>query len=260
MFPKTVGSAGQQNKSDRGTGPFSRVLVSRLRTRFFIVLVVILNLPACSVVPTGRDEGGFQDPDKNKRSFFWIPNPVRNDKQNKPFAMPKTKTQKQDEVKAIEEALEASPASVFASFIGVTVPEMESFRQQARERGISLRVIKNTLAEKAAKNLGIENLSLKKSGKTLLLASGGEDEATVPQVIHNLSKKIPGKLEIFSGIINKKVAPLSILKQLAVLPSQEELRAELVRSLSAPVSGFVNSLAGVIRNFVSVIKSISEAR
>jgi len=174
--------------------------------------------------------------------------------------MAKSRTQKEKEVKSIEEALKTSPASVFASFSGVTVGEMESFRQQAREKEVVLRVVKNTLAEKAARNLGIDDLSLKKSDKMLLLVSGGKDEVATPQIIYQLGKRIPGKLEIFAGIIHRKAASLSVLKQLSTLPSQEELYAKLVGSLNAPISRFTNSLAGIIRGFTLVIKSISESR
>ena len=174
--------------------------------------------------------------------------------------MTKTKVQKKDEVKFLEEGMKGSPSAVLAAFTGVTMAEMQSFRKQAKAKGVTLRVVKNSLVELAVKKLGIEGFSLRKSAKMLMLATGGEDEVAAPKVIHEIGKKLPAKVAIFAGLVNSRMVPLNMLKTLATIPSREELLAKMVGSMNAPISGFVNSLSGIMRGFVQVIKSIGESR
>ncbi len=177
--------------------------------------------------------------------------------------MPKTKVQKQAEIQLLEEALRSASSVVLAEFHQVSVKEMDEFRKKAREQGVRLRVVKNNLLNLVLKNLGLSELNLKKIGKMLMLfvpvQGQAIDEAVIPKLVFEIGKKSLEKVKLFAGLMDGKKIEAELLEKLAQIPGKQELYAQMIGSLNAPAAGFVNSLAGVIRNFVFAIKAISES-
>ena len=82
-----------------------------------------------------------------------------------------------------------------------------------------------------------------------------EDEIEPAKILDEFSK-MHQSMQVIGGILNNKFLDAAQAKALAKLPSKVELYAQLVGSLQAPISGFVNALAGNLRNLVYVLKAI----
>ena len=86
-----------------------------------------------------------------------------------------------------------------------------------------------------------------------------EDETTAARIVNNFAKSHE-LVKIFGGILEGKYINDDKVKNLANLPTRQELLAKFVGTINAPVSGFVNVLAGNLRNLVGVLNNIKEAK
>jgi large subunit ribosomal protein L10 len=91
---------------------------------------------------------------------------------------------------------------------------------------------------------------------------GYEDEVAPAKVVDTFlaDKENAGKIAFLGGVLEGRFIDKDQVTALAKIPSREELYAKLVGSMNAPVSGFVNALAGNLRNLVGVLKAIEEKK
>ena len=83
-----------------------------------------------------------------------------------------------------------------------------------------------------------------------------EEETTPARLIKALSKDIK-TLSILEGLLDKKLVSKEMVLALADLPSKDQLRAQVVGTIKAPISGFVNVLAGNIRGLINVLNAVA---
>ncbi|MFA6160133.1 MAG: 50S ribosomal protein L10 [Parcubacteria group bacterium] len=167
-----------------------------------------------------------------------------------------TRLQKEELVKSLAQKLKDSKAVVFSDFKGLAVKDMTVLRNELREKGIDFKVLKKTLISIALKDAGIE-MDLKKMEGQIAIAVSQGDEVEAAKIIAKMAK-VNENLKIAGGILGKKILSKEEVMALSKLPSKDELLAKLVGTLNAPVSGFVNVLAGNIRGLVQVLKAVSE--
>lgn len=171
------------------------------------------------------------------------------------FCMAKTKQEKQEIMQELADAFGKSKSVVFANFSGLPVKEGEALRKQARAEQIGIMVAKKTLLEKATSDAGLTDVSPRSFGGEVLTLFGYEDEVAPARLLHVFSKK-HDMVKMLGGILERHFVSAAKIKELALLPSKQELLAKLVGSLNAPVSGFVNVLAGNLRGLVRVLDGI----
>lgn len=169
-----------------------------------------------------------------------------------------TRLQKEELVKSLAQKLKDSKAVVFSDFKGLAVKDMTVLRNELREKGIDFKVLKKTLITIALKDAGIE-MDLKKMEGQIAIAVSQGDEVEAAKIIAKMAK-VNENLKIAGGILGKKILSTEEVMALSKLPSKDELLAKLVGTLNAPVSGFVNVLAGNIRGLVQVLKAVSESK
>ncbi|MBU4422055.1 50S ribosomal protein L10 [Candidatus Parcubacteria bacterium] len=165
--------------------------------------------------------------------------------------MPKTKEQKKHQIDKLIKKLQDNKSVVFANYNGLKVKETEALRAKCRENALDCGMAKKNLLRLALKNLGIENIELE--GEVIALF--GNDEVAPAKTAAEFAKKHEA-LKIIAGVVDGKFATQKEIVALAKLPSREELLAKMVGSINAPISGFVNVLAGNIRNLVYVLNAI----
>lgn len=170
--------------------------------------------------------------------------------------MAQTKEQKKTIINDLAEKLKTAKAVVFSDYKGLIVKDMTALRRELNKEGADLKVAKKTLVNLAFKKAGME-VDVKKMEGQLAVAISEKDEVAAAKIIAAASKNNEN-LKIIGGLLGDKEVSADEVKALAKLPSKEELLAKLVGTINAPVSGFVNVLAGNIRNFVQVLKAISE--
>jgi len=173
--------------------------------------------------------------------------------------MSKTKQQKQEAVGELEAGIKASKAVVFANFQGLDVSSMEELRKSCRENDIDMLVAKKTLVKLACENAGLTNFDPKSFEGGVATLLGHKDEISPAKTVNNFAKTHT-IVKIFGGVLEGKFIDEMGIKSLANLPSRDELLAKVVGSINAPISGFVNALAGNLRNLVCVLNAVKESK
>jgi large subunit ribosomal protein L10 len=166
-----------------------------------------------------------------------------------------TKDQKKELVKDLTAKIKAAKAVVFADFRGLKVKDLSELKKELRKSDASFKVAKKTLMDIALKDAGLSYDTEKLEGQIALALS--KDEVTAAKIIDTFSKKNEN-IKILGGIVNAKGMTDAEVKALAKLPGKPELLAKLVGTINAPVSGFVNVLAGNIRGLVQVLKAVAD--
>jgi large subunit ribosomal protein L10 len=165
--------------------------------------------------------------------------------------------QKKAVVAEVTEAISGAEAAVLAEYRGLTVAQMTELRRKAREAGVFLRVVKNTLARRAVEGSSFECLKDHFVGPLAFAASS--DPAAVAKVLDEFASK-NDKFIIKTGAMGGVVMSEAELKALARLPSREQLLAMLVATMNAPVQKFVRTLNEVPTSFVRVLAAVRDAR
>ena len=164
------------------------------------------------------------------------------------------KEKKVEVVAKISDLLDSSKLTVIAKYSGTSVKSMQELRRQASENGTTITVVKNRLVKKAlSDNERFKSLDLSILNGQLMYAFNPQDEVAPAQVLANFAKQEP-QIE-FVGALNTDGQLMSVedVKVLASLPSKDQLRAQLVGTIGAPLSGFVNVLSGNIRGVLNVL-------
>lgn len=174
--------------------------------------------------------------------------------------MPKSKIQKGEIMRDLTERIKKSKSIVFAGFNALGVKDNEVLRLQLRAENGEYYVAKKTLLGRALKEQGIDNLDTKSLDGKLAVIFSYEDEVAPAKVVDAFRKDKEDKIFFLGGILEGKLLSKTEVEALAKLPSKHELHARLVGTLNAPISGFVNVLAGNIRNLVNVLKAIEEKK
>ena len=169
-----------------------------------------------------------------------------------------TKIQKKELVKDLAEKIKASKAVVFSDFKGLSVKNMTALRKELMAKGVSFQVLKKTLLTIALKDAEIDMDARKLEGQ-IAVAVSKEDEVEAAKIIAKMAKANEN-LKILGGLLGKDILSQEEVTNLAKLPGKKEMLGRLVGTLNAPVSGFVNVLAGNLRGLVQVLKAIGEIK
>jgi large subunit ribosomal protein L10 len=122
---------------------------------------------------------------------------------------------------------------VIAEYRGITVADMTKLRNTARSNGVTLSVLKNTLARRAVAGSQFEVVADQMSGP--LIYSFSEDAVAAAKVVAEFAKT-NDKLVIRAGAYGGKVLDVNGVKQLASIPSKEVLLAQLLGLMQSPIS------------------------
>lgn len=167
---------------------------------------------------------------------------------------------KETQVSELAELLGNSKMTSFAQYQGLTVKDLQSLRRQATEAGVTIKVVKNRLVRVAmAQNNTLKDTDTSLLVGQLLYAVSAEDEVAPAQVLAKFAKehsalKLVGGFDATGAVLQE-----ADVKALASLPTKEQLRGMLVGTIAAPLSGFVNVLAGNVRGVLNVLNARAEA-
>lgn len=167
-----------------------------------------------------------------------------------------TKSQKESIVDEVSGKIKNAKALVFSDFKGLKVKDMTKIRKDLRSVDVEFRVLKKTLANIALKQAGKE-VDVKKMDGQVALVISEKDEVVAAKLLAKAAKENEN-VRILGGMIDSKYMDASEVLALSKLPCKEELLAKLVGTINAPVSGFVNVLAGNIRNLLNVLRAIGD--
>ena len=131
---------------------------------------------------------------------------------------------------------------VLAEYRGIPVEELTKLRASARDQGVYLRVLKNTLARRATQGTQFEPLADSMVGPLIYGISA--DPIASAKVLQNFAKT-QDLLVIKAGLYNGKLLDVAGVKALATIPSREELLSTLLGVMLAPVSAMARVLGAV---------------
>lgn len=163
-----------------------------------------------------------------------------------------TRAAKRETILELTAKLQAAPLSVVAGFTGLRVKDMETLRKAFLPSGSSVRVVKNTLVRRAAGEAGVEGFAALLAQQTLLAFSGGDPAATA-KTLRGFSQRVTG-LTIRGAVFEGRIIDARQVTRLATLPSRDQLRAELVWALNAPITGLVYTLDGILSSLVYALQ------
>lgn len=164
------------------------------------------------------------------------------------------RTEKQQMIDELHKELEKSPHAVLVDFTGLSVPAATEFRRKLRASGSRYRVVKNSLALRAAKGTALERLEAKLTGTTGI-AFAGENPVALAKVLVDFAKDHPA-LAVKAGVVSgSQVLDAEGVKTLSSMPGLPELRARLLGLLQAPATELVRLLGTPAAQLARVVKA-----
>lgn len=143
------------------------------------------------------------------------------------------RAEKQESIAALKEVFNASKVVVVAHYSGLSVAQMQTLRRQMKQAGGEVKVAKNRLAKIALEGADVASIASLLKGPTLIAYSG--DPLAAPKVAVDFAKANE-QLVILGGAMGKTALNVDGVKQLASLPSLDELRAKLIGLIQAPAT------------------------
>jgi large subunit ribosomal protein L10 len=173
--------------------------------------------------------------------------------------MPKTKQQKEETVKDLAEKLSKTKTVIFTNFDGLNVTDTTELRNLLRENNIDYAVTKRTLIKLALADADLKDIDVSQLEGGLGVALGYDDEILPAKILGQFAKK-HDKLIMAGGIFDGKFIDAKQVVELSKMAGKDELRGKLVWLLNYPASGFVNALAGNIKNLVYALQAIKDKK
>ena len=148
--------------------------------------------------------------------------------------------------------------AIIADYKGLDVLSITDLRAQLRNENVQMEVVKNTLLERASEGTDAALMKEFYKGPNALILS--KDDPVTPAKILVKFAKDNDKLEIKAAALGGKLLSPEEIKQLAKMPSKEELLGKFVSVLNQVPTSLVQVLSGVPRSFVNVLNNIKDQK
>jgi large subunit ribosomal protein L10 len=169
------------------------------------------------------------------------------------FYLPRArKEQKAEQVDLLTEKLRKAKVAVLTDYRGLTVSQMQELRGRLRSGDVEYRVVKNTLARRAAEAAGVPALQKELEGP-VAIAFGYDDLSLPSRLINEFVRATRLKVDVKGGLVEGRVFSPDQVKQLADLPSRETLLAQLLGTLQSPVAQLVGIMQTPLQQLLGVL-------
>jgi large subunit ribosomal protein L10 len=166
----------------------------------------------------------------------------------------KTRLQKEKEIEVLHREFEESPNALLVGFQGIKVGADERLRRELRQANVSYRVVKNTLAIRAADGTPMEQVKDRFTGATAVALSK-TDPVTLAKLLSRWAKETP----VFSfkaAVVEGRAIDVKDIETLSNLPSKEELISKVMFVINSSAQRLAVVTAGVARNLAIVIDQV----
>ena len=168
--------------------------------------------------------------------------------------MAKTRQQKAEVIKSVTDLVKGSTSTVIASFNKLSVNDDITLRKDLVRQGVTYNVVSKTLLARALKDAGVDVADLKDLRGNVAVASG-DDEVLPAKILHGFAKENED-YQLVAGYLEQKLVDSSKLAELASLPSKEQLIAQTLATINAPITSFVGVLGGTVRSLLHALSAI----
>ncbi|EKD49171.1 MAG: hypothetical protein ACD_63C00244G0002 [uncultured bacterium] len=170
-----------------------------------------------------------------------------------------SRSKKEKVVKELVDGFDNAKSVVFIDYETMPVGDFETLRKELRKEKAKMMVVKQTLVSLALGKSKRKNIKLDKFSVPMALVFSGEDEIAPARILYNFARE-HRRPAFLKGILENDLLEKDKVKELAVLPSREELLGKFVYVLQSPVRGFASVLAGNLRGLVNVLSAIKDAK
>ena len=169
-----------------------------------------------------------------------------------------TRAQKAEQISSISDQLARANATFVVDFKGMNVEEATTLRKNLMGVESEMRVVRNTLARRALMNHPeLESAIAEEFIGTNAMVFAYGDASAAAKALSNFTKEVE-ELVIKSGVMDGKALGEEGVKYLATLPGKDELRAQLLGTLAAPMSSFVRVLNAVPGGFLTCMSAYKD--
>lgn len=165
--------------------------------------------------------------------------------------MPVTRARKAEQVEQLSGELKNVANMVVATYSKLTVAQDYELRKALRSTGARYRVVKNTLAERAAKGTKVEEILKNLEGVTSIAYTTG-DPVALAKALSKYAKDNP-EFSFKAGVVEGRVVSIKEIQALATMPSKEELYSKLLFLINAPAQRLVTVMNAVGRDLAVVV-------
>jgi len=162
---------------------------------------------------------------------------------------------KVDAVGKLKEQFTTAPDLIFSDFRGMSFPQMTELRAKLTEKGTAYRVVRNSFARIAMKEVGLPDASTWLEGPTAL-AFLGKDPSPAAKVMVDYTKLAP--LKIKGGLISGKLFSARDMEALSRLPGRNDLIAMLMGTMNAPLRNMMYAMNGVASKLVRTLAAVAD--
>ncbi len=166
-----------------------------------------------------------------------------------------SREKKEEIIADVREKISEQSVVYFVNYKGLKARDVENLRKDLKKNNANIMVVKKTLAKIAFEKEGIDFNPLELEGE-LAFVFGYGDIIAPAKLISDFSKDF--KMTILGALLDESILEEGKVKKMADLPSKDQLRAQLVGTIAAPLSGLVGVLEGNIRGLVTVLQKESE--
>jgi len=166
--------------------------------------------------------------------------------------------QKEKLINSLEEKLSSANGVYLTDFMGLNVEEISNLRTLLRRESIEFKVVKNTLAKRSAAKLGLESLNDYLSGPTAM-AFCLADPIAAAKILADFQKK-NDKLKLKACILDGQIYDKDRVEEIAKLPSKDQIVAQTLGIIGAPLRNIVGVLNSLVTSMVVVLSEIKKQR
>ena len=159
-------------------------------------------------------------------------------------------------IEQLQSELQEADAVFLADFTGLDVAAMTKLRRKCHENGVSLHVVKNTLAVKASRANQLDGLVPHLRGATAVVVAKGDPSA--PARILREFQKENEKLKLKAGVVEGQILDAAEVTVLANLPSRDQLLSQVMQLALAPTQSVVYVLNGLLSKVVRTVEAVRE--
>ena len=166
------------------------------------------------------------------------------------------RNEKEQLVVELKDKMKGASALYYTDFTGLNVKRMTELRRRFRKAGVEYVVIKNTLAMRAVNESGLIGERLR--GPTGVVVA--KDPVVAAKLLTDFAKEFEQKPTVKGGLLDGKAIDSAQVKQLASLPSREQMLADLGAGLQSPMAAFVGALNGLLYMFAGALDALKSQR